>query len=478
MCFLSHVPPDTQADILSSLGFQLGSFPAKFLGVPLITSKLSLADCQPLLEKLKSRISSWTNRFLSYAGRLQLIKSVIHSIQAYWSAHFILPASAIIDMNSSMSRFLWKGPSMGKSGAKVAWSKICLPYAEGGLAIKNLEDWNKAQILSHLWQIIYPASSSFWAKWVRVVHLKNKYFWIMPIPLDCSWIWRKVLKLRPIACRYISFTIGNGAHTSLWFDPWLGHSPLASSIQSPLIMNSGLGPAASVSQIIFNSNWVLPASNHNDLIEFRNAFDMASPCNSDAQDSILWDGIKAKDIKTSSFWHSIRKVGLNVGWSKMVWHNIVHPRYSFLLWLAFNKGLRTIDKLLLFGTEVNPLCVLCSSEKETFQYLFFQCRFSFQLLVAILRRCGWRGMDRSWTSITEFLCCRSGPSLKQGLLIFGFATVVYRIWQERNSRIFSNKATPLRVILRDLILVLKCRLHTYARFQKLKSLAWFHHLVL
>jgi len=178
MCFLSHVPPDTSEDIMSTLGFQLGSFPAKFLGVPLITTKLSLADCQPLLEKLKSRITSWTNCFLSYAGRLQLIKSVIHSIQAYWSAHFILPASAINDMKSSMSRFLWKGPSMGKSGAKVAWNKIILPIAEGGLAIKNLEEWNKAQILMHLWQIISP-SSSFWAKWVRVVHLKNKYFWII-----------------------------------------------------------------------------------------------------------------------------------------------------------------------------------------------------------------------------------------------------------------------------------------------------------
>lgn len=92
MCFLSHVPPRTADYLISTLGFQLGTFPAKFLGVPLITSKLSLADCMPLLEKVKSRISSWTNKFLSYAGRLQLIKSVIYAIQAYWSAHFILPA--------------------------------------------------------------------------------------------------------------------------------------------------------------------------------------------------------------------------------------------------------------------------------------------------------------------------------------------------------------------------------------------------
>lgn len=70
MCFLSNSPLVTAEAILSSLGFQVGLFPAKFLGVPLITSKLSLADCRPLLERIVARISSWTNKFLSYSGRL------------------------------------------------------------------------------------------------------------------------------------------------------------------------------------------------------------------------------------------------------------------------------------------------------------------------------------------------------------------------------------------------------------------------
>lgn len=73
MCFVSNVPPDQVASIISVLGFQLGTFPVKFLGVPLITTKLSLADCAPLLDKITNRIVSWTNKFYPILGDSNLL---------------------------------------------------------------------------------------------------------------------------------------------------------------------------------------------------------------------------------------------------------------------------------------------------------------------------------------------------------------------------------------------------------------------
>ena len=58
----------------------------KYLGVPFISTRLSHSDCQPLLDKIMTRIQSWTSRSLSYAGRLQLISSVLYSIQMYIDA--------------------------------------------------------------------------------------------------------------------------------------------------------------------------------------------------------------------------------------------------------------------------------------------------------------------------------------------------------------------------------------------------------
>jgi hypothetical protein len=67
----------------------------KYLGMPLISGKLSYDDCVPLIEKITARINSWTVRHLSFSGRLQLIQSVLNSIQLLWSSIFILPKKVV-----------------------------------------------------------------------------------------------------------------------------------------------------------------------------------------------------------------------------------------------------------------------------------------------------------------------------------------------------------------------------------------------
>ena len=68
--FLAGVSDSVKATILSLMRFSMGSLPVKYLGVPLISSRLSHSNCQPLLDKIMARIQSWTSRSLSFAGRL------------------------------------------------------------------------------------------------------------------------------------------------------------------------------------------------------------------------------------------------------------------------------------------------------------------------------------------------------------------------------------------------------------------------
>ncbi|XP_010513664.1 PREDICTED: uncharacterized protein LOC104789708 [Camelina sativa] len=53
--------------IASRQGLSHGALPVRYLGVPLITQKLSPTDYQPLIDKVKGRISGWTHRHLSFA---------------------------------------------------------------------------------------------------------------------------------------------------------------------------------------------------------------------------------------------------------------------------------------------------------------------------------------------------------------------------------------------------------------------------
>lgn len=72
-----------------------GELPLRYLEVPLRTKKISIGQCQPLIEKMLARITSWTTKFLSYADRLQLLKAVVFLIQIYWSQLLILPKNLL-----------------------------------------------------------------------------------------------------------------------------------------------------------------------------------------------------------------------------------------------------------------------------------------------------------------------------------------------------------------------------------------------
>lgn len=79
--FFSGVSPSVKAVILNLLGFKEGTLLVRYLGGPLFSTKLKLFDCKALIDRITSKVKSWTNKYLSYAGIVQLIKSVIFSMQ-------------------------------------------------------------------------------------------------------------------------------------------------------------------------------------------------------------------------------------------------------------------------------------------------------------------------------------------------------------------------------------------------------------
>lgn len=86
--YFGGVGESVQDEILAQFGMVRGNLPVKYLGVPLSTRKLNVMQCQPPIKKIMARVESWSAKFLSYAGRIQLIKSVLFSMQTYWCQIF------------------------------------------------------------------------------------------------------------------------------------------------------------------------------------------------------------------------------------------------------------------------------------------------------------------------------------------------------------------------------------------------------
>ncbi|KAL0294225.1 UNVERIFIED_CONTAM: Retrovirus-related Pol polyprotein from type-2 retrotransposable element R2DM [Sesamum calycinum] len=175
--------------LLETLGFQEGHLPVR---------------------KLTARIKGWEGVQLSFAGRVQLIKTVLVSLEVYWAMEFILPKGIIKEMIKRLRTFLWKGTS--SSGyPKEAWEVVCRPIEEGGQGIKDIFALNRALMSKHLWAVIKQDRTSIWVDWI------------------------------------FQFRVGDGNSFSLWHDLWhpLGHLIIRFP-RGPQLTNTGLPDKLSV----------------------------------------------------------------------------------------------------------------------------------------------------------------------------------------------------------------------------------------
>jgi hypothetical protein len=91
-----------------------------------------------LLGKIIGRLDSWTSKTLSFASRLQLLTSILYSLQVFWTRLFILPKKIIKDITQKFNRFLWNGKDGEFAKEKVAWDEICFPKKRGWFGAEKL----------------------------------------------------------------------------------------------------------------------------------------------------------------------------------------------------------------------------------------------------------------------------------------------------------------------------------------------------
>ncbi|KAL9677102.1 hypothetical protein QQ045_005329 [Rhodiola kirilowii] len=150
---------DTEESRLArAVGFQKGRLPFMYLGVPLDVSSLKGGVYNSIIEKMTSKIKSWSAKLLSYAGRLVLVKHVLSAISSYWMRVLLFPKSVLKKITTICRNHLWSGSSSGKKNL-VAWKDVCCPKENGGLGIKSLCEFNKAISMRQIWDLVLKKDS-------------------------------------------------------------------------------------------------------------------------------------------------------------------------------------------------------------------------------------------------------------------------------------------------------------------------------
>ena len=129
-------------------GCVVGTFPIKYLGIPLHHDKLKREDLQPIIDKILKRIAGWRGKLLSYTARVTLIRSCLASIPVYLLSFFKFPKWALELINNQMSHCLWNDTKEKRRLHLANWSLVCMPREMGGLGIPSLREVNLCLLAS------------------------------------------------------------------------------------------------------------------------------------------------------------------------------------------------------------------------------------------------------------------------------------------------------------------------------------------
>ncbi|KAI5668329.1 hypothetical protein M9H77_18182 [Catharanthus roseus] len=136
--------------IMDLIGFFERSMPFRYSGVPLSGVYLKVADFTPLLNKVSSTLLTWVGLNLSYAGRLEVISSVIQGVESFCLR--VLPISAaILDRITTIDALVEKEGSIVEATNQVdSWvvddtlnTSLAYDTSKGQRIWRSIKEWSQ-----------------------------------------------------------------------------------------------------------------------------------------------------------------------------------------------------------------------------------------------------------------------------------------------------------------------------------------------
>ncbi|KAI5649095.1 hypothetical protein M9H77_35100 [Catharanthus roseus] len=130
-------------------GFQVGNLPCRYLGIPLWGVYLKLLGYAPLYDKVTKTLLAFVGLNLSYAGKLEVITSVV--------------------IASLCRRFLWGGN-----------------FSKGGIGLRDSKKWNDNK------------KDTLWRRWIQHYYIKDSTIWEIMHKKDFPPLVKRLLTIRDV----------------------------------------------------------------------------------------------------------------------------------------------------------------------------------------------------------------------------------------------------------------------------------------
>ena len=115
-----NIPEDKFDRLTLTFGCAKGSMPFTYLGLPMGLTKPKVIDFLPLMKRCEKRLAA-TSMFLSQAGRLELVNSVLTSQTSFVMSTFYLHKTVVKQLDGYRKHCFWRGADLNdKKPPKIA----------------------------------------------------------------------------------------------------------------------------------------------------------------------------------------------------------------------------------------------------------------------------------------------------------------------------------------------------------------------
>ncbi|CAJ2678808.1 unnamed protein product [Trifolium pratense] len=461
-----NIPDSWLGEAASALCCKVGKFPFLYLGLQIGGDPRRLVFWEPVLTRIKNRLSGWKSRFLSFGGRLVLLKSVLTSLPVYALSFFKAPSGIISSIESLFIKFFWGGCEDSRKISWVSWKSICLRKEFGGLGVRQLREFNLALLGKWCWRMLVDREGL----WFRVLAAR---YGVEGGRLRVGgrrgsvW-WREIARIRDGEGElggswfgeHVVRRVGDGSDTFFWTDPWLDGFSLRERFGR--LFELAETKSRTVAEM-FHLGW----GANGEAWEWRRQLraweeEMLGECQ-----SLLLD-ISLQDQTIDRWqWSPDPDIGYTVGGAyqlltshasvtlddaeNLVWHSQVPLKVSIFAWRLLRDRLPTRVNLVTRGvlSSTAGTCVFGCGAAELAHHLFLSCSFAGSLWDLVR---AWIGISLvDFTNLrdhfVQFTASAGGSRARRSFLQLIWLTCVWVIWTERNHRLFKGSTCTPHLLL-------------------------------
>ncbi|KAL3641434.1 hypothetical protein CASFOL_016402 [Castilleja foliolosa] len=286
------------------------------MGAPIFKGRAKTIYFEKLIQKIVGKLEGWKGRFLSFSGKITLIKAVLNSLPIHTMTSTAINKGTIKIIDKLIRSFLWS-----QKGQKrlhwCNWQKVCMHKADGGLGIRSMADTIYGLQGKLAWSIIQK--KTIWSK-----ILNQKYITAGKITQrgTDSTMWKCLIPHIQRLLNCSKWLIGKGA-INLWTENWFGEVIDPESVSTTTVRQA---------KHMINSM-------DNQLSQEQIQYLKEIELDDTTEDQLIYTKTLNGVFSMKNYIDEEKGENTHKPWAPIIWHHNIPSKQAAFLWKLINRAI-------------------------------------------------------------------------------------------------------------------------------------------